>query len=143
MMVPSSRDQAYARMSTKEGMSLRWREGDHHAHTRKKSTNPSLSSRTDLIQPFLPTNDQRPLNSQFPQGLREHHSQATRVDADDHPLGPGRIDQGSEDIEDCAERQRFTDGSKCGHGWMVEGGEEECEGGTWGEDLGEGEEEVG
>jgi hypothetical protein len=60
------------------------------------------------------------------------------MNTNDHSLGPCWINEGSKDVEDCAEGEGFADGSQGGHSGVVEGGEEEGEWSGRGEDLGEG-----
>lgn len=96
--------------------------------TETRQTHVRVPRGADLVEPLGATDDPRPLDASDPQRLCKDGAQVGRVDADDHGLGPGRVDQGPERVEHGRERELLPDWGDADHGGVVQRGEEEHEG---------------
>jgi hypothetical protein len=90
-------------------------------------TYPSLTRDTNLIQPLLSTNHQRPLHTQQLQHLCKRIAQLLSRHAQQHALGRRWIYQRPKDVEDGAEVELSPDGRNVRQGRMIVRGKQEQE----------------
>lgn len=99
-----------------------------------KGTHPGRSRDRDLIQSLTTTNDERAVDAEQTQHLREGVSELTLCDTEHHTLRARRVDERTEDVEDRSEVELATDRRNVGERRVVVRGEQEEEG-RGGEEL--------
>lgn len=99
----------------------------HLARASQDFTYPSLTLTADLVQSFFTTNNQCLFHAKKSEDLDKAITQLLLRHPKDHSLRHGRVDERSENVEDCTEIQRATDRCNVRQGGVVVGCEQEKE----------------
>ena len=77
--------------------------------------------RTDLVETLIPIDNPCSFNFESSQGFGERQTQISGMDANNHEIRPGRIQQWPQNIEDGRMAQLSPNGSNKGKSRMAEG----------------------